>query len=183
MPLTALEICSRALIRIGASPITSFSAGTAEADIANLLYTQTRDQMLALYPWSFALKQVSLSAKLPTPPVADYTTAFALPTDCLRAWSVNGVRYRIMGRELHTNADSVVLTYIAQVAETITPAYFEAALITRLSAEFCIPLTENSSRAEALVRQAEQELARARSLDAQQDSPVGLVDFTLVTVR
>ena len=62
-------------------------------------FFQIRDQLLSLYPWSFAMRQVVLDTPVPDAPVADYTNAFALPSDCLRAWSVNGAKYRIMNDE------------------------------------------------------------------------------------
>ena len=38
MALNDVALCSRALIRIGAAPITSFNDGTAESEIAGALY-------------------------------------------------------------------------------------------------------------------------------------------------
>jgi hypothetical protein len=188
MALTALEICSRALIKIGAAPITDFTDGSAEADIAGLLYLPVRNALISSYPWSFALKQAVLAPSL-TPPTADFSKAFTLPGDCLRVWSAGqagrgqGMRYRVMGKALHTDADSVTLTYIGSVLEADMPPFADMALITKLAAEFCIPLTENTQRAEALTRMAEQEIAKARSIDAQQDSATALQSFTLTDVR
>jgi len=56
-------------------------------------------------------------------------------------------------------------------------------LIARLSAEFCIPITESTSRSEAMAKLAREEFARARQIDAQQDSPNRLENFTLIDVR
>jgi hypothetical protein len=63
------------------------------------------------------------------------------------------------------------------------PPFFDQALISRLSAEFCIPLTENTSRAEMLQRLADLEFRRARMIDGQQDSQPGFEDFTLIDAR
>jgi hypothetical protein len=59
----------------------------------------------------------------------------------------------------------------------------DQALVARLAAEFCIPLTENSSRAEVLFRLAESELRLARLIDSQQDTPKAIEDFTLTGAR
>ena len=77
----------------------------------------------------------------------------------------------------------MVLTYVGRPAEEDFPAFFDQALIARLAAEFCIPLTENSSRAELLSRLAETEFRRPRLIDAQQDSQPGFEDFTLIDAR
>ena len=86
MALSDIALCSRALIRLGAAPITSFSDGTAESEIAGALFGPVRDSLLSAYSWSFATGQVDLSA-LGTAPVADYQRSFQLPADFLRAMS------------------------------------------------------------------------------------------------
>lgn len=188
MALNDIALCSRALIRIGAAPITSFDDGTAESEIAGALFAPVRDALLSAYGWSFATGQAELE-ELATPPLADYAHAFGLPVDYLRALSAGaggrgrGLNYRIARGALHTDAGSVMLTYIFRPEEEEFPPFFDAALIARLAAEFCIPVTENTSRAEALYRLAELEYARARQIDAQQDSPGRIEDFSLVNAR
>lgn len=86
MALNDVGLCSRALIRLGAAPITSFADGTAESEIAGALFGPTRDALLSSYPWSFASGQVALTP-LVDAPVADFQNAFALPNDFLRAVS------------------------------------------------------------------------------------------------
>jgi hypothetical protein len=93
------------------------------------------------------------------------------------------LNYRIARGRLQANSDSVLLTYIFRPEEEEFPPYFDAALIARLSAEFCIPVTENTSRAEAMFRLADGEFQRARQIDAQQDSPNRIEDFSLIDVR
>lgn len=188
MALSDISLVSRALIRIGAAPITSFSDGTAESEIANALYAPVRDALLSAYGWSFATGQSQLS-RLDTDPVADYHYAFQLPSDFLRALSAGsgargrGLRFRISRGALHTNSESVILTYIFRPSEEEFPPYFDSALIAKLSAEFTIPVTENTSRSEAAYKMAELEYERAKQIDAQQDSPNRIESFPLVDVR
>lgn len=188
MPINNITLCSRALVRIGAVPITSFSDGTAESEIAATLYESVKDALLSAYGWSFATTQVALT-QLATDPIADYAYAFGLPNDFLRALSAGsnaksrGVNFRIANGGLHTNVSAVTLNYIAGVDESAFPPYFAQALVARLAAEFCIPVTENTSRAEALFNLAEREYEQARQIDAQQDSPSRLENFPLTDVR
>ena len=188
MALDDIGLCARALVRVGAHPITSFADGTTEAEIAGLLYAPIRDAILSSHPWSFATGQVVLT-RLSISPVADYQYAYQLPNDFLRAISAGiggrgrGINYRITGNQLHTDASDILLTYIYRPDETAFPPYFDGLLMTRLAAEFCLPLTENVSRSEALARQAEQEFTRARQIDSQQDSPNRLENFTLIDAR
>lgn len=188
MALNDIALCSRALIRIGAAPITSFNDGTAESEIAGALYDSTRDALLSAYPWTFATGQIALT-QLGTPPIADYSFAFGLPNDYLRAISAGsntkgrGLNYRIARGELHTNASAAVLTYIFRPDESEFPPYFDQALIARLSAEFTIPVTESTSRAETHFALAQDEYERARQIDAQQDTPNRIESFSLIDAR
>lgn len=188
MALNDIALCSRALIRLGAAPITSFNDGTAESEIAGALYGPVRDSVLSSYPWTFATGQLELTP-LASDPISDFANSFALPNDFLRAISAGssihsrGARYRIYRNELHCDYESILLTYIYRPDETEFPPFFDMALISRLSAEFCIPVTENTSRAEVMGRLATQEIQKARHIDAQQDTPNRLENFNLIDVR
>lgn len=188
MALTALELCTRALLRIGAQAIASLDEGTAEAEIASGLYAGTRDALLSSHPWSFATGQAKLP-RLAAVPAADFQYAFQLPPDFLRALSAGGggsgrgMSYRLLEDRLHCDAGQVTLTYIFRPDESSFPAFFAAALVARLSAEFCIPLTESSARAQLLFNQAEAELRAARRTDSQQATVRGLDNFPLIQAR
>lgn len=188
MPLSPVALCSRALMKIGAQPIQSFYDDRVEADIALAFFEPTRDALLSAYPWRFAVIQLTLP-RLQSTPVADYPYAFQLPDDCLRVLSVGqgdasrGIVYRRVGNTLLTASETATIDYIFRPDDEIAPAYFEQALMTRLAAEFCLPLTENASRANMLYRLAEREFERAKQIDAQQDTPRALHDFSLLNAR
>jgi len=188
MALTNIELCSRALIRLGANPISSFEDGNAEAEIAYALYASTKNALLSAYPWSFATQQVELTKSIQDP-IADFSNAFELPNNILRAISAGsgakgrGVYFKILNGALHTNQSNITLTYIAEIDEADFPAFFAAALITKLASEFSIPVTESTSRTEMLYDLAGKEIEKARLIDAQQDSPSRIENFTLIDVR
>ena len=188
MALSSIELCSQALLKIGASTISSFEDGTAEAEIAGGLYPLIRDAQLSAHPWSFATAQASLP-RLVSEPLADFDHAFQLPGDFLKAISAGqpgvgrGLTYRVSGQRLHASTDEVVLTYVYRPAEGDFPPFFSQTLVARLAAEFCLPLTENTSRADRLRRQADDEFSLAKLIDSQQDTPSRLDDFPLVGVR
>ncbi|MFC3126817.1 hypothetical protein ACFOD4_17265 [Pseudoroseomonas globiformis] len=188
MALSALVLCSRALLKIGAQPIASLDEGTAEAEVAAHLYPSARDALISAHPWSFATGQMDLPRLLATPR-ADYAHAFQLPADFLRVLSAGsggrgrGVDYRLHENRLHSNASRVTLTYLFRPAESALPPFFASALVAKLAAEFCIPLTESTSRAEMMQRLAETEFRHARLVDSQQDTPRGLDDFPLINAR
>src|SRR5512144_1602637 len=145
MSLTGIDLCSRALLKIGAHTITSFDEGTTEAEVAASLYLTVHDAVLSAHPWKFATFQATLP-KLASAPIADFANAFQLPIDCIRVLSAGtagrgqGISYKIKQRQLHTDADEVILTFISRPDEIDFPPFCDTALIAQLAAEFCIPL-------------------------------------------
>lgn len=188
MALNAIQLCARALIKLGAAPLAAFDEATVEATVARNLYPALRDALLAAHPWSFATAQAHL-ARLVAPPVAEFEVAHQLPADFLRALSAgadgaaSGLSYRIVESRLHSDALEVTLTYIFRPPEGSFPPFFDWLLIARLAAEFCLPLTESTSRAEALAQLAEAEFRRAKLIDSQQGTAPALQDFTLIEAR
>ena len=110
MATTAIGICSAALLKLGATPITSFADGPPEAAVAETLYPIVRDGLISAHPWTFTITQTSLATPA-TPLSIDFTSAFALPADCLRVVSAGagnrgrGLDYRIQGSQILADAD------------------------------------------------------------------------------
>ena len=77
----------------------------------------------------------------------------------------------------------MVLTYIFRPLESEFPPFFDQVLIARLAAEFCIPLTDSTTRTKALLDMADKELRQARTIDAQQDTITVIDDYPLIGVR
>jgi len=185
---TAITLCSKALIKIGAKSITSFEEETAESEVALQLYEPTLQNLLASYPWRFALTQKTL-ARLTEKPVSDYQYAYQLPNDCVRVLSAgvnvksSGLNYKIVGQKLYSNAASVVLNYIRRPEENTFPPFFVDALVGKLAAEFCLPLTESTTRTDYVKKMSETSIATARLVDSQQNVNSSFQDFSLIEVR
>lgn len=181
-----LDLCNAALVKLGAMPIASFEEADASASVCKTLYPVVADGALTSHPWSFTLKRSALDV-LDGTPLADFRRRFALPPDFLRALYVDdrgaSPRYTILGRELHADSSSAILTYQFRALEPSFPPYFKTALIAKLAAELCLPLTESTSRAETLDRLAERELERAWAIDRSQETPPLIGDDTLIRVR
>lgn len=188
MTYTKIDLCARALVKLGASAIASFEEETAEAQVCAQLYEPTLESLLAAYPWRFALKKTTL-ARLIDKPSADYQYAFQVPKDCVRVLSAGngfksqGIDYKIVGKTLHTNANKVIISYISKLDESNFPVFFCNALIAKLAAEMCLPLTESTSRTEYMYKRFEEELKTAKLTDSQQDIAPCFQDFSLIEVR
>jgi hypothetical protein len=185
---TTVELCNAALLKLGAEPIATLDDASVEADFARRLYPFVRDGLMVAHPWSFTLATARLEADA-EPPLAEFSHSFTLPGDHLRTLSAGvgqsarGLTYRIQGSKLLAGAQSIVLGYQRRVGEAMFPAFFVQALVARLAAELCIPLTEGTSRAAELVDLAELDLRRARLVDSQQSTPRAIEDFTLIEAR
>lgn len=188
MLLSDISICTNALLKIGANSISSFEDGTVEAEVAFNLYPIVKSGLLSAYPWNFATDTKTLP-KCSENPISDYKNAFQLPSDFLRVVSAGvgnsskGIEYKIVGDKLYTNLSSVILKYIYSPKEEDFPPYFIESLIAKLACEFCIPITESTSRAEMLKKFSDELFQKARVLDSQQDTPDKFEDFSLVEIR
>ncbi len=189
MPLTAVQIASQALVRLGAAPISGFSEPTLEARTAAALYPVQRDALLAGHVWRFATAEARLETAPETElPLDGFAHVFVLPTGFLNALAANGGQereWRIAAGRLHAHAAELRLTYLFRPDEAAFPPWFEDALAARLAAAFCLPVTENASRAETLARLADAALRRARRAD-RLDDPAPLpapAHYPLVEVR
>ncbi len=188
MSLTDVEICSVALVKIGASEISSFDDETFEADVARRLYEVTLRGLVASHPWHFSMAEAELDP-VAEPAVGGFSYVFALPVDLLRIVSAGagsrarGLDYRLSGNRLHAASSRVVLRYQRRPETAAFPPFFVQALIARLAAEFCLPLTEGTSRADALYKLASAEHKVARLIDSQQAMPRAVEDFTLIAAR
>jgi hypothetical protein len=188
MAYSDLDLCSQVLVRLGAQPIASFSDGSAEATVAQRLYYLVRDGLVSGHPWTFSIAQAALT-NAEEASSQDYAWRHPLPPDCLRVISAGpyrsgrGLDYRVQGSFVLSNQSSITLTYQYRVPESDYPAFFAAALVARLAAEFCLPVTESASRAEVLRKSADIELRQARPVDSQQSTPRRVEDFTLIEAR
>ena len=67
MATTKVDICSTALIMIGANSITSFSDDSTEANVCNVVYEDIVKSALTRHRWRFATEQKQLSLLTASP--------------------------------------------------------------------------------------------------------------------
>ncbi|SNB66981.1 hypothetical protein SAMN07250955_105229 [Arboricoccus pini] len=82
---TEADLCSAALVKLGAAPITSLNDSTTESLIASRLYPVARDALLSCHPWDFTIAEAQLTQDPSVSVENGY--AFVLPTDLLRTIS------------------------------------------------------------------------------------------------
>jgi hypothetical protein len=154
---SALSICSDALQMLGAKPISSFTEGTDEANVADSLYSDIKKQALLLYPWSFVYKKIALS-RLITTPTTEYQYEYQLPGDRIgpprsvvtsNSPGAGTIRnYRIFGDKLLTDETSLYIDYPYDVQEFEMPVYFVQLLKYLMAWHLAMPITDQTEKAQ-----------------------------------
>lgn len=154
---TKLSICSDALIMLGANPLSSFTVGTDDAQVADRLYDDVRDTLLMQYAYSWSIKKVKL-AQLVQTPINEWKYIYALPGNLLgnpkAVFNVGAVGatpqrdFEIYGDGLNTNYENVWIDYQYRPEPFEFPPYFVRLLKTALAAEFAEPVTDQITKAD-----------------------------------
>lgn len=189
---TKIDICSRALVELGANPIVDFSGSSTESTVANQLYDATVRKVLARHPWRFATIGVAINKIVSTNETA-FDSAYQLPADFVALWNVRDVggtdmaadEWVVYGSEVHMDhgMDTVEVDYTRVVDESYFPAHFTEALEAALMHRFCGPLSHSGSQRDALGRVYEAVLSKACHIDSRQDAPNRLRPRRFLAVR
>ena len=186
---TPLDICSRALILIGAEPISSFDDGTTEATVAVNMYEDVVQSALVNSRWRFATNQKVIN-RLTDAPTGRYDYAYQLPSDMimLHGATVNGnlIEYQVYGDKLFadtTETDTVIVDYSFRASEVDFPSYFTLAVEFSLAIIFATSIARDASLAGLMTERAESAMAKARSLDSQQQTTRKLETSRFLTAR
>lgn len=184
-----VDICSRALILIGADPITSFDDNSTEALVASNLYEDVARASLVNSRWRFATNQSVLN-KLADNPTGRYDNAYQLPTDSLMVHAVtandNLIEYQIYGNKVFANtsdADVIIADYSFRAEEGNWPSYFTIAVEYALSTLFATSIARDATLASLMQNQAKDSMAKARSLDSQQQTSRKLTTSRFIAER
>jgi hypothetical protein len=170
---TDIDICARALILIGASPITSFDDGTTEATVAANLYEDTVRDCLSRHRWRFSSGQVQLS-RLTAAPDARWDAAYQLPSDLLLLHNVTVTddpiaydRYQDMVYCNATVEDVVYADYSFRATEDLWPPYFVTAVQYQLASIFAYSVAAQEALSDLFEKRALRQMTIGRTLDSQ----------------
>jgi hypothetical protein len=173
---SALDMASRALVLIGAEPITSFELSTTEALVASNMYEDVVRSSLCVARWRFASEQATLN-QLTDVPTGRFDIAHQLPSNLLMLHAVtvndNKVSYTIYGDKVFSDsstADSLIADYTFRAPETDFPSYFSLAVQYALASVFATAIARDDKLMEMMEVKAERLMAKARNLDSQQQT-------------
>ena len=184
-----LDICSRSLILIGAEPISSFDDGSTEALVCVNLYEDLVRTSLTNTRWRFATNQQVLN-RLTNEPTGRYDQAYQLPTDSIMVHALtvndNNIDYQLYGDKAFANtstADVVIADYTFRVSEIHFPSYFTIAVTFSLAVVLATSIARDASLAQLMTVRADGVMAKARSLDSQQQTTRVLETTRFLTAR
>jgi len=173
---TDIDVCSRALILIGAEPITSFADGTNEALVASNMYEDIARSALVNTRWRFSTNQAVLN-RLTAPPTGRYDAAYQLPNGWLMTHVVTvndtPIEYQTYGDKLfcdQTSTSELVIDYTYRALEIDWPSYFTVAVEYELASVFAGSLARDQQLVQLMQQQAVRSMIKARNLDAQQQT-------------
>ena len=167
------DICSRALVLVGANTVASFTENTTESKVSGQLYESTLKNLLTKCRWRFAAKQQQLSRDT-AEPTARFDAKYPLPADALIINTItisdNVIKYDRYENDIYcdaTTSDIVVADYTFRPNEADFPPYFTSALVFELASLFAGAIARNDSLSQLYQNRAIVQMAQAKSQDSQ----------------
>lgn len=179
-----------ALVKLGASTITSLTDNTIEANLCNVLYNDIVDFVISEGAWSTTIFRATLAATTNTPTFG-FTYEFQLPVDplCLRVLEINETSpgyyvYSIEGDKLLAKISTMDIKYQGRLtnSQSFGP-YLTKAIVSRVALELSYSITSNASLTERLANAYEKDIQEGLSIDGLQGSGVQTVSPTFTEVR
>lgn len=188
MSVSAVSICSNALLLLGDDPIDSFDVDNDRTRLVANLYTSARDRVLRAHPWNCATKRKILSPETKLPEFG-WGYKFLLPDDWLRTLSVgedenNQDSYVIEGRYILMDTNVCRLRYIwKNYVESTWDALLVEAMTQVMVAKLTYPITKSTTKQATEEEIVKRVMKEARAVDAQENPSETLGDFPLLANR
>jgi len=189
---TKVDICARALIMIGAQPISSFDDGSTEALVASNIYENITQSILCRHRWRFATEQQQLSL-LATAPTGRWEYAYQLPTspDLLQLNTITvadiPIEYSRYGDKIFVNGydsqSALIADYIFRQDESEFPAYFKLGLEYTLASIFAGSVARDAAMIQQFSTLAERQILIAKNTDSQEVTNKKLSTKRFITNR
>ena len=199
-----IDVVNRALTWMGEQPITSLEDDSNNALIMKANYNLSRDSLLELHEWSFAMDEW-IPAVDPTPPDWVAANRFRIPADLLRITAVepnrsgplpafNDMRRSILRRPqadyvvesgfIVTDEDAIVIRGIRKMEdEGSFSNLFCDALSARLAMDTCFAFTEDATKWNAMSALYQVKVKEAKSRDGLQGTNRRIRNRSLENVR
>lgn len=176
MAVSKFDICSNALLRIGAQAITDFDGGSAESTAAAQFWQTTTDNWLTLHDWHFA-GTTALLSRLAVAPLQAWDAAYQQPAEAIKIRSVKvndlPIPFDRFQDKIHCNAlvtDSVYCDYTWAVQADYWPPYFVELMELALAKKFAFTLAAKLDLKSVLDSELDIQFRLAKNADARQQT-------------
>ena len=198
MAQTDINICSQALVLLGADPISNFNESDA-ARTCGLVYPTARDAALNEIPWRFTIVKEQLTRKTEKP-IAGWENAFIIPgggtieaiyeTDAVGA--APSEQFTIYGRDVYSNREELWADVRFKRVEAEWPIYFYHFMIAEIASLIAFDITDQQSTADRWAVEARGTPEEARQggrfgqaafMDAAGDGQTEVNSYELIEIR
>ena len=184
---TEIDVINRALVKLGASKITSLTDNGKSERVMSNIVDIVRDRFLRDNPWNPAIERVQLAVNTVAPEWG-WASAYDLPSDFIKLLNVESstqtvsvygasnntpqnIEYKLEGGQiLCDETDALNIRYVSRLTDMTRydPTMIEA-LATLYAAEACMSLREDSGLRDQLMREYEHILFEAKRNDGLDD--------------
>jgi len=182
-----LEICNKALIKIGNTPVGSLEDNKKAARLCKSSWDSVKNQILRDHAWNFAVKRATLDSGTEST-VWGFSHKHTVPNDMLRLLEIRDSRvgdYQLEEKSILSNDSVLDIRYIRKVPaeEDITDDLFIDAASARLAFEICEALTQSDGKKKIVWAEYIDALARAKKVDGQENPPVPFSEDNWISIR
>jgi hypothetical protein len=194
-----IQICNRALSKLGAERITSLDDDVKSARAMKSAYDFVLAAELRAHNWNFSIRRAELAA-LSSATVWGFSYQYALPVDFLKLieirdlYSSSNVQdyrttpaplWQVEGGVLMSDAEApLYIRYVSQVSDpNLYDAAFSEAFACRLAAETAEEITESSGKVQTAWKLYERSVMEALRSDAIEQPAEWMLDGEWVTGR
>jgi hypothetical protein len=183
---SVIDVCNRALDKVGQSPIISLSDGNKAANLCDRAWPAVRDKVLRAHKWNFATKRKIL-APLTEAPVWGFAYKHPIPSDCLRLLEINDVpaeQYELESGHILTDDAVLRIRYIFRNTDPNTyDSLCIETMASRLAYELAEPLTQSTQKKQELFVEYEDMMNQAKRIDAQENPVILFEEDSWITCR
>lgn len=197
-----IQICNRALTKLGSNRITSLDDNTKPARVMSANYDSVRRSELRAHRWSFTITRAALPA-LSDAPVWGFPLQYQLPADNLRldqidryfVWfgnlyrgytnSFDATPYAIEGGRILTAIGAPLkIRYARDITDpNLFDATFDESLACKLAMEACEDLTQSSTKFQQVSKEYGDAIQTAIRANAIERPPEPLAESDWILAR
>lgn len=195
-----IQVCNRALQKLGAQPIVNFSDNTNNARAMSTAFQPVVEAELRRHRWKFSILRANLAQLSGQPANGVYTNMFQLPSDCLRVLNIGDwwpgqdisdyrnrttAEYSIENNVVLTNyAAPLSLRYVSRITSTGQwDSAFAEAVSARLAWECCEQITQSGEKRKLAIQEYKVAIREAIGANALESPPEFTADDSWVTSR